>query len=125
MPASLPVVEITGPLCCAPLGSAASHPAVDAEEIAARLRALADAGRVRIVAELARCDGHELTTRDVAGLLEVTDATANHHLKQLEKAGLVTARRDGARVLYRLDLGATRAIGTALAIECGAGCACS
>ena len=125
MPAHLPVIDVTATLCCPPLGAVTTHPDRDAEEIAARLRALADAGRVRIVQDLARCEGHELTTRAAAALLGVTDATANHHLKQLEKAGIVTARREGVKVYYGLQLDAMRTIADALNVRCGAACACT
>ncbi|MEX0913966.1 MAG: helix-turn-helix domain-containing protein, partial [Demequina sp.] len=124
MPAALPTIDTTATLCCAPLGSAAWDATTDAQQIAARLRALADANRVRIVQALACCEGHEMTTTDVAHDLRVTDATASHHLKQLEKAGLVRPRRDGARVHYRLDLESTRAIATALNVTCGSGDSC-
>ena len=124
MPALLPIIDTSQPLCCPPLGSASADPVDDAEQIAARLRALGDAGRVRIVSALACCEGHEMTTGEVARLLGVTDATASHHLHQLAEAGLVASRREGRRVFYRLDLGATRAIANVLAVTCGASCAC-
>jgi len=124
MPASLPIIDTTQPLCCPPLGTRSDSPVDDAEQIAGRLRALGDAGRVRIVGALACCEGHEMTTGDVAQLLGVTDATASHHLRQLAEAGLVASRREGRRVNYRLDLGATRAIASVLTITCGASCAC-
>jgi DNA-binding transcriptional ArsR family regulator len=119
MPALLPITDTSAALCCAPLGSADWDAQRDAEGIAMRLRALADANRVRIVQALACCGGHELTTSAAAGLLGVTNATANHHLKQLEKAGLVRPRREGTLVHYKLDLSATRAIASALNVTCG------
>ena len=122
MPASLPVIDASAPLCCAPLGSAAFSPQEDAEQIAARLRAMADANRVRILQALSCCAGHEMTTTDVAALLEVTAATASHHLHQLERAGLVASRRDGARVQYGLRQDSVRAVAHALDISCGADC---
>ncbi|GIG54018.1 ArsR/SmtB family transcription factor [Demequina activiva] len=122
MPASLPVIDATEPLCCAPLGSAQFAPDDDAEQIAARLRAMADANRVRILQQLSCCDGHEMTTTEVAGLLQVSAATASHHLHQLEKAGMVASRRDGARVQYGLRLDSVRAVAHALDVTCGARC---
>ena len=122
MPASLPVIDATEPLCCAPLGSAQFALDGDAEQIAARLRAMADANRVRIVQALSCCAGHEMTTSNVAELLEVSAATASHHLHQLERAGLVASRRDGARVQYGLRLDSVRAVAHALDVACGADC---
>ncbi|GMA35477.1 transcriptional regulator [Demequina litorisediminis] len=124
MPAALPAVDASQPLCCAPLGDAAFAPQDDAVAVAARLRAMADANRVRILQALACCEGHEMTTTDVAAMLEVSPATANHHLRQLEGAGLLMARRDGAKVLYGLRLESVRAVARVLQIACGASCDC-
>jgi DNA-binding transcriptional ArsR family regulator len=124
MPATLPIVSVTGPLCCAPIGSPGFSKDEDIDQLAVRLRALADGNRLRLIQELSCCDGHAVTTSDASALLGVTEATASHHLKQLQRAGLVTSTREGARVLHRLDLTAVRAVGGALAASCGASCAC-
>jgi len=122
MPAQLPIVSVSGPLCCPPLGSRAFSTVDDVDQLAARLRALSDGNRLRLVQELSCCEGHALTTTEAAALLGVTDATASHHLKQLEKAGFTTTKREGARVMHRLDLRAVRAVGGALAASCGSSC---
>jgi len=124
MPKALAVVDVSGPVCCAPLGVTSTDPGVDAEEIAARLRALSDANRVRIVQELSCCAGHRLSTSDVAQLLGVSDATANHHLKRLEAAAIVTPQRDGQRVDYVLHMESLRALGRVLHVSCGCGANC-
>lgn len=124
MPAALPLIDTTEALCCAPLGSAAFSSVDDAEQVAARLRALADANRVRIIQALSCCEGHRMTTSDVADMLEVSAATANHHLRQLERAGLVTPEREGARVHYGLRLDSVNAVARTLSVTCGATCAC-
>lgn len=122
MPKPLPLIDATLPLCCAPLGQPTADAAADAAEIAARLRALADPGRLLIVRELARCEGHELTTTEASALLGVTEATANHHLKRMEAAGLVVPRRDGQHVRYRLNIAATQAVADSLKVRCAANC---
>ena len=106
------------------MGQVASDPEANAHDIAKRLKALADAGRVRIVQDLACCADHEMTTTDAAALLGVSEATANHHLKRLQLAGIVTPRRDAQKVFYRLDLDALRELGTILQVCCSAGCRC-
>jgi len=122
MPAPLPIVSVSGPLCCPPLGSRAFSSVEDVDQLAVRLRALSDGNRLRLVQELSCCEGHSLSTTDAATLLGVTEATASHHLKQLEKAGFITAKREGARISHRLDLSAVRAVGGALAPSCGSSC---
>jgi DNA-binding transcriptional ArsR family regulator len=61
------------------------------------LRALADGGRRAILNEVravARPVG------DVAARVEMSQQAVSHHLGVLEKAGLVTQTRDGARHLF-------------------------
>jgi ArsR family transcriptional regulator len=48
----------------------------------------------------------------------LTDATVSHHLKQLLTTGLVTKRRDGMNVHYRLAPDAVRALVQALQPGC-------
>ncbi len=87
-------------------------------EVSWRLRALAEPARVSIVSLLAGRDDHALTTRELAPLVGLTEATVSHHLRQLAEAGLVDKHRDGARVLYRLNVVAVRAISEVLDIRC-------
>ena len=124
MPAALPIVAVSGPLCCPPLGSPSFADADNVDQLATRLRALADANRIRLIQALTCCEGHALTTGDAAALLGVTEPTASHHLKQLERAGLITTARDGARVHHLVDIEAVRAVSGALAASCGASCGC-
>ncbi|MCB2413684.1 metalloregulator ArsR/SmtB family transcription factor [Demequina sp. TTPB684] len=125
MPRALPVIDVSAPVCCAPLGEPSVDPAADALEIATRLKALADPGRIRIVQALACCEGHEMTTTEAGELLAVSEATANHHLKRLQKAGILAPHRDGQKVFYRLDLVALRQLGTVLQVRCSAACDCA
>jgi ArsR family transcriptional regulator len=114
----IPVTDLEAPLCCPPLGDQARLSANEAIEVAWRLRALAEPARVSIVSILAGREDHARTTRELAPLVGLTEATVSHHLKQLAEAGLVTRRRDGARVYYRLDVAAVRAISAVLDVCC-------
>ncbi|WP_291378901.1 metalloregulator ArsR/SmtB family transcription factor [Demequina sp.] len=125
MPRTLPIVNTTAPMCCSPIGEHSEDPAADALQIATRLKALADPSRVRIVQELACCEGHEMTTTEAGALLGVSEATANHHLKRLQQAGILAPRRDAQKVYYHLDLGALRQLGAVLQVRCSANCHCS
>lgn len=114
----LTLVAEPGALCCPPLGDRPQLTATEAIEVSWRLKALSDPARVSIVSLLAGRDDHELTTRELAPLIGLTEATVSHHLKQLAEAGLVSRKRSGARVLYCLDVGAIRAVAGVLDVCC-------
>ena len=99
MPKTLPVIDTSAPICCAPVAAA---PMADdaALEVALRLKALADPVRVRLMSILLAAD--EVCTCDLAPAVGVTDATVSHHLSVLKKAGLISeGERRGMNVFYR------------------------
>jgi ArsR family transcriptional regulator len=62
-------------------------------------RALADASRLRIINLLLH---GELCGCDIQRVLDTAQPNVSRHLTYLKHAGLVTDRRDGYRVFYRL-----------------------
>ncbi len=64
------------------------------------LKAVSDKNRMRVVAALSRYD--ELCACQITELLEVSGATASRHLSVLQKAGLVSSRKDGRWVYFKL-----------------------
>ena len=99
MPRSLPLIDATAPICCAPV-AAAPMDADTALEVAVRLKALADPVRVRLMSILLAAD--EVCTCDLAPAVGVTEATVSHHLSVLRKAGLIgDGQRRGMNVYYR------------------------
>ena len=99
MPKTLPVIDTSAPICCAPVAAA---PMTDAAalEVALRLKALADPVRVRLMSMLLSADA--VCTCDLAPAVGVTDATVSHHLSVLKKAGLISeGERRGMNVYYR------------------------
>ena len=64
------------------------------------LKSLSDMNRLRIVAALSRYE--ELCACQITELLQVTGATASRHLSVLQHAGLLTSRKEGRWVYYRL-----------------------
>ncbi|MFC7789157.1 ArsR/SmtB family transcription factor [Microbacterium sp. MAHUQ-60] len=60
---------------------------------------LADATRIRIVLALG---DEELSVSQLAGLLRKQPATVSQHLAKLRLARMVSTRKDGTRVFYRL-----------------------
>lgn len=129
MPAKLPVIDVSAPLCCPPIGACCREVEDrrrDAEQIAARLRALADARRVELLMVLGQSVPHEISTSGAAQELGVSDATASHHLAALAEAGLVVRRREGRTVAYSLQAGALDALTGALdAACCEDACSCA
>ena len=70
-----------------------------AELIAARLRAIGDANRIRIL-DLLR-DG-ELPVAQIAERLGTSQQNASKHLGVLSQSGIVTRRKSGTSALYRV-----------------------
>jgi ArsR family transcriptional regulator, lead/cadmium/zinc/bismuth-responsive transcriptional repressor len=69
-------------------------------QAARRAKALGDPTRLVVAAALAA--GGELCVCDLAWVTERSEALASHHARTLREAGLVTSRREGRMVLYRL-----------------------
>ncbi len=63
-------------------------------------RLLADATRVRLLRALAGAD--ELSVNELSGLVAKRPGAVSQHLAKLRMARLVTTRRSGTRVLYRV-----------------------
>ncbi|GAA3218907.1 Rv2640c family ArsR-like transcriptional regulator [Pseudonocardia petroleophila] len=111
MPRALPVIDLTAPICCAPVAAGRMGEA-EALEVALRLKALADPTRVRLMSMLLT-EG-ELCTCDLAAEVGLSDATVSHHLAQLRKAGLAEGARRGMNVWYRARPESLGALGRVL-----------
>jgi ArsR family transcriptional regulator, arsenate/arsenite/antimonite-responsive transcriptional repressor len=70
----------------------------ESEEVAARLKVLADGTRVALLRQLAE---ESLTVMDLARRFRLAQPTVSNHVRLLRDAGLLESRRQGARVLYR------------------------
>src|SRR5215510_4060491 len=77
-------------------------PVAEAARLAGLLGMLADPVRSRILFALA---AEELCVGDLALALEVTEDQVSYALKMLRLAGLVSFRKDGRMVFYRLSDG--------------------
>jgi len=100
MPKSLPVVDTSSPVRCAPV---AAGPLDDdaALEIALRLKALAEPARVKLVSLLFSSIDGEVCGCDLAGAVGLSESTVSHHLAQLRRAGFVESERRGMNVYHR------------------------
>jgi DNA-binding transcriptional ArsR family regulator len=67
--------------------------------VAARFKALSDPGRLEILAAL---QAGEHTVGELCVATGRSQPNVSQHLAQLAHAGLVAARRDGARAFYRI-----------------------
>ncbi|MEH6504395.1 MAG: metalloregulator ArsR/SmtB family transcription factor [Cycloclasticus sp.] len=70
------------------------------EKFAQVAKAMASANRLEMLEFLAQCD---YSVEELAGVMELSVANTSQHLQQLRHAGLVTSRKDGQRVYYRLN----------------------
>ncbi|GAA1235055.1 ArsR/SmtB family transcription factor [Oryzihumus leptocrescens] len=118
MPKPLPLLQDTSPICCAPLAPATRMSRDDAVGLAVRLKALADPARLLLVDHLLSQPDYEACTCDLAPVVGLSEPTTSHHLKQLLTAGLVTKRRDGMNVHYRLVPEAMNAVSRVLDTGC-------
>jgi ArsR family transcriptional regulator, arsenate/arsenite/antimonite-responsive transcriptional repressor len=98
MPKALPMIDISEPVCCAPV-AAAPMDSETSVAVALRLRVLADPVRLQLLSLLLASD--EICTCDLAPSVGVTEATVSHHLAQLRKGGFVDSERRGMNVYYR------------------------
>lgn len=73
----------------------------DRERLAANLKTLGDANRLRIIELL--WDGEERCACKLLEELEISQPTLSHHMAALRDAGVVRARRDGRWMYYRID----------------------
>ncbi|WP_068162192.1 Rv2640c family ArsR-like transcriptional regulator [Rhodococcus phenolicus] len=100
MPKALPVLDVTAPICCAPVSAA---PMTDdaALEVALRLKALADPVRIKLMSILLTAPDGAVCTCDLADGVDLAESTVSHHLGQLRKAGMVESERRGMNVFHR------------------------
>lgn len=117
MPKTLPVIDVTAPICCAPV---AAGPVSDeaALEVALRLKALADPARVKLMSYLLTSAAGEECTSDLATAVALSESTISHHLGQLKKAGLIESTRRGMNVYHRSRRDALGALCTVLDPNC-------
>jgi ArsR family transcriptional regulator, arsenate/arsenite/antimonite-responsive transcriptional repressor len=73
-----------------------------AAELAAKMKALSDPVRLRLLSVVASHGGGEACVCDLSAGIEVGQPTISHHLKVLKTAGLLTSERRGSWVYYRV-----------------------
>ncbi len=86
-------------VCCTPL-LAIPLQRSDADDLAARFKALADPVRLRLLSLIA--DRGEVCACDLVVPLGISQPTVSHHLRTLFEADLVERERRGRWIHYRL-----------------------
>ena len=117
MPKALPVIDMSAPVCCAPVAAGPISDA-DALQVAMRLKALADPVRLKMMSLLFSSRPGEETSGDLAAVLDLAESTVSHHLGQLRKAGLVISDRRGMNVFHRVKPEALQALCVVLDPNC-------
>ncbi|MGO4649579.1 Rv2640c family ArsR-like transcriptional regulator [Nocardia sp. 2YAB30] len=117
MPKALPVIDMSAPVCCAPV---AAGPIDDdaALHVALRLKALADPVRVKLMSLLLASSDSGENGGDLAAAVGLSESTVSHHLTQLRKAGLVSSERHGMSVIHRAHRDALAALCVVLDPNC-------
>lgn len=101
----LPLVQQNSAACCTPL----TREAIDlgrAEDLARKLKALADPTRLRLVSIVAASEGEEACVCDLIEPVGLAQPTVSHHLKILMEAGFLTRSKRGTWAYYKLVPGA-------------------
>jgi ArsR family transcriptional regulator, arsenate/arsenite/antimonite-responsive transcriptional repressor len=117
MPKTLPMIDMSAPVCCAPV-AAGPMSDDDALHVALRLKALADPARVKIMSYLFSSSSGEENSGDLAAALGLTESTVSHHLTQLRQAGLIESERRGMNVYHRVHPQAMEALCAVLDPNC-------
>ncbi len=99
--------------CCAPL---AQEPlgARSSEELARRLKALADPARLRMLSLIAAQPSGEMCVCDLTEPLGLSQGTVSHHAKVLFNAGLLTRDKRDTHVWLGTVPGALSALATVI-----------
>ncbi len=72
-------------------------------ELAAKLKALSDPVRLRLLSVVASHEGGEACVCDLSAGIALTQPTISHHLKVLRTAGLLDSERRASWVYYRVN----------------------
>lgn len=99
----------------APTLSAAPLQRAEAEELAARLRVVAEPTRLMLLSMIHAAPDGEASAGDLAAPIGLTQPTVSYHLRALTEAGLVQRDRRGTWVFYSLVPGALQKVRDLLA----------
>jgi len=82
------------------------------------LGALAQDTRLTVFRSLVKAGSHGMSAGDIAAAVGSPASTMSHHLALLERAGLLTSRRNGRMLFYAADYEGTRRLLAFLLDDC-------
>ena len=82
------------------------------------LSALANPHRLALFRRLVRAGSEGMCAGDLARAVDLPSSTLTFHLKELERSGLITARREGRFIRQRLNAETMRALIGFLTEDC-------
>lgn len=72
----------------------------DFEKVSMTFQLISDPTRLKILWFLCH---HETCVNNIAATVEMSSPAVSHHLRLLKQAGLISARRDGKEMYYKLS----------------------
>lgn len=94
---------------------------MDEGQARASFGAMAQETRLRIVRLLVKAGPEGLPAGDIGNAMDVSPSNASFHLKELERAGLIAARRESRSILYSADYEALSGLIRFLMEDCCSG----
>lgn len=94
---------------------------MEIEQATQAFSALSQAARLATLKLLVKAGPAGAAAGEIADALGVPPPTMSFHLKELERSGLVHARKDGRRVIYAADYGGVRELIDFLLADCCGG----
>ena len=94
---------------------------MDERQALLALGAMSQETRLRIVRLLVRAGPEGMAAGSIAEAVGVSASNVSFHLKELERGGLVGARRESRSIVYTADYGALRGLLRFLMDDCCAG----
>jgi ArsR family transcriptional regulator len=113
---ALPMLEDAAVPCCTPLATAPITE-TEAQNLAGRLKALADPTRLRLMSLVMAGEAGEACVCDLTECLDLSQPTVSHHLRVLVEAGLLGREKRGRWAYYRAVPGALDALAFVLSAD--------
>ena len=92
-------------------------------QVIAALGALAHEHRLAVYRLLVASGPEGLPAGSIAGRIGLVPSSLTFHLQNLQRAGLITQRRDGRQLIYSTDFGVMNSVVTYLTENCCGGSA--